>query len=69
MTEPVERMLPCDLNAEAAVLSAMMIDNSSVARVVESIKENHFYKSAHKIVYRAIIDLLCKYSRYYYTDA
>jgi replicative DNA helicase len=50
-------MLPCDLNAEAAVLSAMMIDNSSVARVVESIKENHFYKSAHKIVYRAIIDL------------
>ncbi len=60
MTESIERMLPNDINAEAAVLSAMMIDNNSVARVLELVKENHFYKNAHKIIFRAVCDLFEK---------
>lgn len=57
MNEQIERMLPNDLNAEAAVLSAMMIDNTSVARVLSKIKEQHFYKNAHKTIFRAIAEL------------
>ncbi|HPK41412.1 MAG TPA: DnaB-like helicase C-terminal domain-containing protein, partial [Candidatus Cloacimonadota bacterium] len=57
MNEQIDRMLPNDLNAEAAVLSAMMIDNTSVARVLSKIKEQHFYKNAHKTIFRAIAEL------------
>ncbi|HOD53499.1 MAG TPA: replicative DNA helicase [Candidatus Cloacimonadota bacterium] len=57
MAESIERMLPNDINAEAAVLSAMMIDNNSVAKVLELVRENHFYKNSHKVIFRAISDL------------
>lgn len=60
MSETVERMLPADINAEAAVISAMMIDNNSVARVLEILKEEHFYKTAHRIIFRSIADLFEK---------
>ena len=57
MSDSLERSLPCDLNAETAVLSAMMIDNYSVAKGIEIVSENHFYKTAHRIIYRCIADL------------
>lgn len=60
MAESIERMLPCDINAESAVLSAMMIDNNSVAKVLELVKENHFYKTAHRLIFSAICDLFEK---------
>ncbi len=60
MSDTVERMLPNDINAETAVLSAMMIDNHSVARVIEILKEEHFYKTSHRIIYRSIADLFEK---------
>ncbi len=53
----VGRILPQDINAEAAVLSAMMIDRFSVAKTIEIIKEENFYKTAHKIIFRAISEL------------
>ncbi len=57
MIEKVARILPQDINAEAAVLSAMMIDNFSVARAIEMLSEEHFYKAAHKYIYRSMLAL------------
>ena len=57
MAETIERMLPSDLNAETAVLSAMMIDNYSVAKGIEIIDEKHFYKTAHRVIFRGIAEL------------
>lgn len=60
MSENLKKMgrsLPQDINAEAAVLSAMMIDRFSVAKTIEIIKEENFYKTAHKIIFRAISEL------------
>ncbi|MCK9328375.1 MAG: replicative DNA helicase [Candidatus Cloacimonetes bacterium] len=57
MQESLERTLPSDVNAETAVLSAMMIDNYSVAKGIEIVQEHHFYKTAHRIIFRCITDL------------
>lgn len=57
MNESIERTLPADVNAETAVLSAMMIDNYSVAKGIEIVQEQHFYKTAHRIIYRCITEL------------
>jgi replicative DNA helicase len=57
MSDSVERMLPHDINAEAAVLCAMLIDGEAVPKALEILKEEHFYKSAHKTIFRGIISL------------
>ncbi|MBN2460004.1 MAG: replicative DNA helicase [Candidatus Cloacimonetes bacterium] len=57
MAENIIKQMPCDLNAEAAVLSAMMIDNYVLARAVEKLDEEHFYRESHKIIFRTIKEL------------
>ncbi len=57
MAEQLERSLPYDINAEAAVLSAMLIDSYAVAKALEGLKEEHFYRSAHKIIFRMMQSL------------
>jgi replicative DNA helicase len=57
MSDISERGLPCDLNAETAVLSAMMIDNYSVSKGIEIIREEQFYKTAHRIIFKSITEL------------
>ncbi|MBN1326881.1 MAG: replicative DNA helicase, partial [Candidatus Cloacimonetes bacterium] len=57
MAEKLIRQLPQDLNAEAAVLSAMMIDNYVVPRALELLREEHFYRPSHRIIFRVMQDL------------
>lgn len=57
MSETYNRQMPHDLNAEAAILSAMMIDSYAISKVAEVLKEESFYRNAHKIIFRTIIDL------------
>ncbi len=53
----VERGLPCDTNAEAAILSAMLIDSDVVSKAIEKTKEEFFYRNAHKIIFRTMAEL------------
>ncbi len=55
MADKTVKLLPQDLNAEAAVLSAMMIDNFVVARALELLSEEHFYRTAHKNIHTKIL--------------
>jgi len=57
MADKIIKQMPHDLNAEAAVLSAMMIDNFVVARALEKLDEEHFYHSPHKIIFTTIKEL------------
>ncbi len=57
MTVRTDRILPQDLNAEAAVLSAMIVDNNVVPRAIEMLLEEHFYRNAHRIIFQTISDL------------
>jgi len=57
MANRTERQLPNDLNAEAAVLSAMMIDNYVVAKAIENLVEDNFYRKSHQIIFRNMSQL------------
>jgi len=52
-----ERALPVDYNAEAAILSAMLIDSNVVSKGIEMIKEEYLAKPAHKTILRTIREL------------
>ena len=51
------RVPPHDLDAEAAVLSAVMIDPAALDKVLEFLKPDHFYSEAHRRIFEACIEL------------
>jgi replicative DNA helicase len=54
---PVEgRVPPHDLDAEAAVLSAVMLDPGALDRIVD-LKADHFYSEAHRRIFEACLEL------------
>ncbi|NLW24219.1 MAG: replicative DNA helicase [Clostridia bacterium] len=53
----LDRIPPHNLDAEQAVLAAMMLDKDAIYEIVPLLKEKDFYKEAHGILYRTIVDL------------
>ncbi len=51
------RVPPHDLDAEAAVLSAAMVDPLALDRVIEFLKPEHFYSEAHRRIFEACLEL------------
>ncbi len=51
------RVPPHDLDAEAGVLSAAMLDTGALDKVLEFLKAEHFYSEAHRRIFEACIDL------------
>jgi len=51
------RVPPHDLDAEAAVLSAVMLDSLSLDKVLEFLKPEHFYSEAHRRIFEACMEL------------
>jgi len=51
------RVPPHDLDAEAAVLSAVMLDTSALDKILEFLKPEHFYSEAHRRIFEAAIEL------------
>jgi replicative DNA helicase len=51
------RVPPSDINAEKAVLSAIMLDNNAIHQIYDRIKPDDFYHPAHQILYRAMVEL------------
>ncbi|HNX37847.1 MAG TPA: replicative DNA helicase [Candidatus Cloacimonadota bacterium] len=52
-----DRSLPSDINAEAAILSAMLIDSEIVSKGMEKVREEYFYRNAHKAIFRTMQEL------------
>ncbi len=48
---------PQDINAEEAVLGALMLDNDAMQEVGEILQPEHFYKDQHQRIYRAMVRL------------
>ena len=57
MADEHTRQKPNDINAEAAVLSAMMLDNLVVAKAIENLEVDNFYRKAHQIIFKNIVEL------------
>ncbi len=53
----IERVPPQNLEAEQAVLGAMLIEKEAVAKVAEFLTAGDFYREANRLIFAAIIDL------------
>jgi len=53
----VDRVPPQNLDAEQGVLGSMLLDRDAIARVVELIRAEDFYRDAHRRIYEAMTDL------------
>jgi hypothetical protein len=55
--KPGGRVPPQDLDAEAAVLSAMLLSREAVDRVIDTLKPEHFYSDANGRIYEVAQEL------------
>lgn len=56
----IERVPPQNLEAEQAVLGAMLIEREAISKVAEFLKGSDFYREAHKIIFDTMVDLFNK---------
>jgi replicative DNA helicase len=54
------RLPPQNIEAEASLLSATLIDNRIIDDIVDILTPKDFYRSAHQIIFRAMIELVKK---------
>ena len=50
------KLPPQNVEAEEALISAVLIDNSTLSEIVEILSPDDFYKYAHKKIFGSIID-------------
>lgn len=54
------KLLPQSVEAEEAVLGAILVNPISLGRIVEYLTTESFYKPAHRIIFQAMLDLFKK---------
>jgi replicative DNA helicase len=57
MNTPFERIPPQSLEAEQAVLGAMLVEPNVLMDILEIIQPKHFYRPAHQKIYDAVLNL------------
>ena len=50
-------LMPQNIEAEEAVLGAILVNPETLSRVAETLKPDYFYKPAHRYVYEAMLQL------------
>ena len=56
----LHKVPPQNLEAEESVLSAILLDNSTLLDVLETLEPEDFYRSAHAKMFTAITELFAK---------
>jgi replicative DNA helicase len=51
------RIPPHDIEAEKAVLSAILLDNDAIHAVVTEVRDEDFYHPSHQMLYRSMVRL------------
>jgi replicative DNA helicase len=59
-SQSLERTLPHNIDAEKAVLGAILVNNENYYSVLENLKPEDFYLEAHRVIYRKMVDLIEK---------
>lgn len=57
ITRPIERIPPQNLEAEQSVLGSMLLDRDAIARVVEALRPEDFYRDLHRTIFTAMLEL------------
>lgn len=60
MEEKSPRVPPQNIEAEQAVLCAMLIDKEAIARVTEILNGDDFYREAHRVIFNVMTELYGK---------
>ncbi len=55
--EVLQKLPPQNLEAERAVLGAILIENASFPKALELLREKHFYREAHRRIFSAMTEL------------
>lgn len=59
-TEFIDRIPPQNIEAEQSTLGSMLLERDAIAKVVEILDPEDFYKETHRIIYEAIVTLFNK---------
>jgi replicative DNA helicase len=59
-SQSLERALPHNIDAEKAILGAILVNNENYYSVLENLKPEDFYLDAHRVIYRKMVDLIEK---------
>jgi len=54
---PLERVPPQSVEAEQGVLGSMLLDRDAIARVVEMLRGDDFYREAHRRIFDTMVEL------------
>jgi len=57
---PLEKVPPQAIEAEQGLLGGLMMDRNAIVKVVDSLKEDDFYKEAHQKIYQTMVELFSK---------
>ena len=57
MEAPIMRSLPQSLEAEQSVIGSMIIDKSAIAKSLEKLNDEDFYRDGHKVIFKAIREM------------
>ena len=55
--EEISQLMPQNIDAEEAILGAVLVNPVCLTKVIDYIKPESFYKPAHRYVYEAMIQL------------
>lgn len=55
--EDLSQLMPHNIEAEEAILGAILVNPACMNRIVESLKPESFYKPAHRYIYEAMLQL------------
>lgn len=56
----LQKLPPQSIEAEESILSAILLDNSTLLDVLEILSPEHFYRTAHQMIFAAIAELFSK---------
>ena len=56
-TEDLSQLMPQNIEAEEAILGAILVNPSCMNKIVEHLRPESFYKPAHRYVYEAMLQL------------
>ena len=51
------RSLPQSVEAEQSVIGSMIIDKNAIAKVLEGLEEEDFYRDGHKVIYKTVLEM------------
>jgi len=57
----MSKIPPQNLEAEASLLGALMLDKEAIIKVGDILRPNDFYRDAHGLIYQSILDLFEKH--------